>query len=346
MRMIDLRSDTITQPTPAMRRAMANAEVGDDVFGEDPTVNLLEETVAERLNKEAALFVASGTMANLVSQLVHCARGDEVILGDQSHIFFYEQGGASVVGGIHPRTVTNQPDGKIDLQDIKTAIRTDDIHFPKTSLILLENTHNRCNGCPIDADYMNAVGKLAKSYGLKIHVDGARLFNAAIAQDVEAHNLVKAADSVSICLSKGLAAPVGSLVCGTREFIKTARRARKIVGGGMRQAGVLAAAGVVAINEMVARLKDDHGNAKTLAKGLAEIDGLSIDPDDVKTNILFFELTRSDITTQMLAEKLNSKGIRLLTSEPNKLRAVTNYHITLNDIDMVLNVVADVLKSL
>lgn len=345
MRIIDLRSDTITQPTPAMRRAMANAEVGDDVFGEDPTVNLLEDTVAERLNKEAALFVASGTMANLVSQLAHCARGDEVILGDQSHIFFYEQGGSSALGGIHPRTVSNQPDGKISLQDIKTAIRTDDIHFPKTALILLENTHNRCNGCPIDADYMNSVGEIAKFYGLKIHVDGARLFNAAIALDVEARMLVEDADSVSICLSKGLAAPVGSVLCGTREFINTARRARKILGGGMRQAGILAAAGIVALNEMVARLKDDHDNAKVLAKGLAEIDGLNIDPDGVKTNIVFFEITRSGMTAQMLAEKLNNKGIRLLTSESNKLRAVTNYHITRNDIDVVLNVLPNALKS-
>lgn len=344
MHIIDLRSDTITQPTATMRRAMADAEVGDDVFGEDPTVNLLEETAAKCLNKEAALFVASGTMANLVSQLAHCARGDEAILGDQSHIFFYEQGGSSALGGIHPRTVANQPNGKIDLQDIKTAIRTDDIHFPKTRLILLENTHNRCNGSPIEAGYMHAVGELAKSFELKIHVDGARLFNAAVALGVEASTLVEAADSVSICLSKGLAAPVGSLVCGTREFIKIARRARKILGGGMRQAGVLAAAGIVALNEMVLRLEDDHANAKTLAEGLAEIDGIDIDPETVQTNIVFFAILHRDITNQMLAKRLYDKGIRLLPSEPDKLRAVTNYHITRNDIDVVLHTLSNILK--
>ena len=342
---IDLRSDTITQPTPAMRRAMADAKVGDDVFGEDPTVNLLEKTAAERLNKEAALFVASGTMANLVSQLAHCARGDEVILGDQSHIFFYEQGGASALGGIHPRTVANQPNGKIDPQDIKTAIRADDIHFPKTTLILLENTHNRCNGSPIEADYMHAVGEIAKSFELKIHVDGARLFNAAAALGVDACTLVEDADSVSICLSKGLAAPVGSVVCGTHEFINTARRARKILGGGMRQAGVLAAAGMIALNEMVLRLEDDHANAKTLANGLAEMDGINIDPDAVKTNIVFFKISHRDISNQTLAERLYDRGIRLLPSAPDKLRAVTNYHITKNDIEYVLEVLADVLES-
>ena len=344
MRIVDLRSDTITQPTPAMRHAMANAEVGDDVFGEDPSINRLEKTAAERLKKEAALFVASGTMANLVSQLTHCSRGDEVILGDQSHIFFYEQGGSSALGGIHPRTVPNQPNGKINLNDIETAVRADDIHFPITKLILLENTHNRCNGCPIDANYMHSIGKIARVYGLNVHVDGARLFNAAIALGVDAHTLVKEADSVSICLSKGLAAPAGSLVCGTREFIHQARRARKILGGGMRQAGILAAAGIIALNEMVDRLKDDHANAKILAKGLARVDGLSIDPDCIQTNIVYFEITRNGMTAEMLAERLGSEGIRLLSSGPKKLRAVTHYHITRDDIDYALKVFTRVLK--
>ena len=344
MRIVDLRSDTITQPTPSMRNAMANAEVGDDVFGEDPTVNRLEEIVAERLSKEAALFVASGTMANLVSQLTHCTRGDEVILGDQSHIFFYEQGGSSSLGGIHPRTVPNQPDGTIKLQEIKTAIRPDNIHFPRTKLILLENTHNRCNGYPIDAEYMHSVGEIARSHGLKVHVDGARIFNAAKALGVKANSLVEEVDSVSICLSKGLAAPAGSVVCGTREFITEARRVRKVLGGGMRQAGVLAAAGIVALNEMIERLGDDHANAQTLAKGLANMDGLSIDPDCVKTNIVFFEVTRNGTTAQMLAERLSNKGIRLLPAVPNKLRAVTNYHVTRNDIEYVLSVFTKVLK--
>lgn len=344
MRIIDLRSDTITQPTPSMRQAMAEAQVGDDVFGEDPTVNRMEEIAAERLDKEAALFVASGTMANLVSQLTHCGRGDEIILGDQSHIFFYEQGGSAALGGIHPCTVPNQPDGKLALKDIEAAIRTDDIHFPRTRLIVLENTHNRCNGSPIDADYMHSVGEIAQRHGLKVHVDGARFFNAAISLGVKAQKLAAEADSISICLSKGLAAPVGSVICGTREFINEARRARKVLGGGMRQAGVLAAAGIVALTEMVDRLEDDHVNARRLAEGLAGINGLSIDPDCVKTNIVYFEVSRSDLTSQVLAETLDSQGVRLLPNGPSQLRAVTNYHIISNDIDYALDVFSRVLK--
>ncbi|MBW2539686.1 MAG: low-specificity L-threonine aldolase, partial [Deltaproteobacteria bacterium] len=262
MPIIDLRSDTLTKPTSRMRRAMADAEVGDDVFGEDPTVNCLEEMAAERLGKEAALFVASGTMANIISQMTHCGRGDEMILGDQAHIFYYEQGGSAALGGIHPRTIPNQPNGTLAIQDIEAAMRPDNIHFPRTRLIVLENTHNRCYGSPLSAAYMQAVGDIARSNGLKIHVDGARLFNAAIALETEARDLVTQADSVSFCLSKGLAAPVGSVVCSTRDFISEARRVRKVLGGGMRQAGILAAAGIVALTEMVDRLKDDHLNAR------------------------------------------------------------------------------------
>ncbi len=338
MRIIDLRSDTVTQPTPAMRRAIADAEVGDDVFGEDPTVNRLEKMAAELLNKEAGLFVASGTMANIACQLTHCGRGDEVILGDQSHAFFYEQGGSAVLGGIHPRTVPNQSDGTLAFHDIEAAIRTDNIHFPRTKLIALENTHNRCNGNPLDVDYMNSVAKIAQHHGLKIHVDGARLFNAAIALGVKAQDLVAEADSASICLSKGLAAPAGSVVCGTHEFIHEARRARKVLGGGMRQAGVLAAAGIVALSEMIERLSDDHANARSLAEGLANIKGLSIDPDNVKTNIVFVDIVQSGMSAQIMAEKLGQEGVRLLPAEPNKLRAVTNYHITPEDIGYALKV--------
>ncbi len=338
MRIVDLRSDTLTQPTPSMRQAMSAAKVGDDVFGEDPTVNLLEEMVAKRLGKEAALFVASGTMANMVSQMTHCGRGDEVILGDQSHIFFYEQGGSSALGGIHPRTVANQPDGKMALHHIEAAIRQDNIHFPITRLIVLENTHNRCNGSPLDAAYMHSVGNLARRYGLKIHVDGARLFNAAVALGVKARELVAEADSVNICLSKGLAAPVGSIVIGNREFISKARRVRKVLGGGMRQAGILAAAGIVSLTEMVDRLEDDHVNARKLAEGLADVKGLSIDPDDVKTNIVYFQVTRKGITAQTLAERLSDLGIRVLPTGPDRLRAVTHYHVTSDDIDFALDV--------
>ncbi len=344
MRTVDLRSDTITQPTPAMRRAMADAEVGDDVFGEDPTVNRLEKMAAELLNKEAALFVASGTMANIACQLTHCGRGEEVILGDQSHVFFYEQGGSAALGGIHSRTLPNQPDGTLALNSIEDAIRTDNVHFPRTKLIVLENTHNRCNGNPIGADYMNSVAEITRRHRLKLHVDGARLFNAAIALEDKAHNLVAEADSVSICLSKGLAAPAGSVVCGKHEFIHEARRARKVLGGGMRQAGILAAAGIVALSEMIERLADDHANARSLAEGLANINGLSINSDFVKTNIVYLDVTPSGISAQVMAEKLYSEGIRLLPLGPYQLRAVTNYHATSDDIEYALKAFSKVLK--
>ena len=344
MRKVELRSDTMTTPTPSMRKAMAEAEVGDDVFGEDPTVNRLEKMAAERMGKEAAVFVTSGTMGNLVSQLAHCGRGDEIILGSRSHTFFYEQGGSAAVGSIHPRTVPNQPDGKLALDDIEDAIRGDNVHFPQTRLIVLENTHNQCSGYPLDADYMKAVGEIARRHGLKIHVDGARIFNAAVALNVEASDLTVEADSVSFCLSKGLAAPIGSVVCGTQDFINRARRARKLIGGGMRQAGIMAAAGIVALNEMVERLADDHANAKKLAQGLADIPGISVDPAHIKTNIVFIEITRSDMTAEALVNLLNEKGVRISAAAPQRLRAVTHYHISSEEIDYTLNAFARVLK--
>lgn len=343
MRVVDLRSDTLTQPTPAMRRAMAEAQVGDDVFGEDPTVNRLEEMAAKRLGKEAGLFVASGTMANLVSLLTHCNRGDEIILGDNSHTFYSEQGGSAAVGGIHPRTIPNQLDGKLDLKDIEAAVRSHDIHQPVSRLIMLENTHNRKNGSPLEAAYMRSVKDIADKYKLKIHVDGARLFNAAIALGVNARDLAVDADSVNFCLSKGLAAPVGSVICGTADFIGKARRARKVLGGGMRQAGVLAAAGIVALEEMIDRLADDHANARKLAKGLAEIPGLSIDPAMIKTNIVYFETTREDLTEDELVTRLNKEGIRISAMGPRLLRAVTYYQITGEDIDYALQAFSRVL---
>lgn len=344
MRIIDLRSDTMTKPTDAMRRAMADAEVGDDVFGEDPSINRLEKMAAERLGKEAALFVASGTMANLVSLLAHCGRGDEIILGSQAHTFLAEQGGSAAIAGIHPRTLPNQPDGKLDLDDIKFAIRGDNIHFPRTRLIILENTHNGCNGYPLDADYMQAVGEIARRQKLKIHVDGARIFNAAIALNVDPKDLVAEADSVSFCLSKGLAAPVGSVICGTQNFIDKARRARKVVGGGMRQAGVLAAAGIVALNEMVDRLADDHVNARKLAEGLSDMEGLDIDPNGIKTNIVYFEITRKDLPAIELEKRLNAEGVKISAFGPRRLRAVTHYHISSEDIDMALDSFLKILK--
>ena len=328
MDMIDLRSDTITRPTPAMRKAMAEAEVGDDVFKEDPTVNRLEALAARRMGKAAALLVTSGTMGNLAAQLAHCGRGDETILGDQSHVFFYEQGGASALGGIHPRTLANAPDGTIPLEKIEAAIRPDDVHFPPSRLVILENTHNRCQGTPLSLDYTTAVGGLASRHGLKLHIDGARIFNAAVALGVDAAHLVAAADSATFCLSKGLAAPVGSVVCGDEAFIARARRVRKSLGGGMRQAGIIAAAGLVALGEMVDRLTEDHVNAQTLAVGLAQIPGLCIDPDAVATNIVYVEVEKKGLTAAALAAALQAEGVRVLPTAPNQLRAVLHYHIT------------------
>jgi threonine aldolase len=345
MKVVDLRSDTLTRPTPAMSQAMAEADVGDDVFGEDPTINKLEAMAAERLGKEAALYVASGTMGNLVSLLAHCGRGEEIILGSLSHTFFFEQGGSAAVGGIHPRTIPNQPDGTLPLPEIEAAIRADNVHFPQTRLIVLENTHNLCSGYPLDIDYMQAVGDIARRHGLKIHVDGARFFNAAVALGVAPDKLAAEADSISFCLSKGLAAPVGSVVCGSRDFIASARRARKVVGGGMRQAGVLAAAGIVALTEMVDRLADDHANARKLAEGLAEIPGLSIDLSQIKSNIVYFELTRDDMSAEQLLKMLDDEGVRMLSVGVGRIRAVTHYHITSEDIDYTLGVFSKVMKA-
>lgn len=340
MKSIDLRSDTITRPTPAMRKAMAEAEVGDDVFGEDPTVRRLEEIAASRMGKDAALFVASGTMGNLVSQLAHCGRGDEMILGDQSHIFLYEQGGSAAVGGIHHRTLPNRPDGTIDLGDIESAIRTENDHFPETRLIVIENTHNQCNGSPIGTAYMGSVGELARKHDLKFHVDGARIFNASAALDTAPSELAAKANSISFCLSKALAAPVGSVVCGNAPFVAKARRARKVLGGGMRQAGVLAAAGIVALNEMADRLVDDHANARKLAEGLANV-GLSVDLDTVRTNIVFFKVRK--MAAAELAKRLEAEGVRVLALGPDTLRAVTNYHVTSDDINDTLVVFSKVM---
>jgi len=337
MKSVDLRSDTITLPTKNMRKAMYEAELGDDVFGEDPTVNRLEKIAAEVMGKEAALFVASGTMGNIASQLAHCGRGDEIILGDQAHVFFYEQGGTAAVGGIHSRTVPNLPDGKIDLALAEAAVRSEDIHFPRTRLLLLENTHNRCNGNPLDLAYMDSVAELVRRHDLRLHIDGARIFNAAVALGTPAKDLVAHADSVTFCLSKGLCAPAGSVVCGDREFILRARRARKVLGGGMRQAGILAAAGILAITEMVERLAEDHANATNLAAGMAAIKGISVNPDMVHTNIVFFSVDENRMPAADLVEKLSKEGVRMLALGPSMIRAVTHHPITAADIEYTLS---------
>jgi threonine aldolase len=345
MDIIDLRSDTITRPTPAMRAAMAEADVGDDVFKEDPTVNRLEELAAARLGKPSALLVTSGTMGNLVAQLTHCGRGDETILGDQSHVFFYEQGGASALGGIHPRTLANAADGTIPVDAIEAAIRPDDVHFPRSRLIILENTHNRCTGTPLTPAYLQSVGQVAERHGLKLHIDGARIFNAAAALGVDVAELAAPADSVTFCLSKGLAAPVGSVVCGDDAFIARARRVRKSVGGGMRQAGIIAAAGIVALTEMVDRLEQDHANARALAEGLANIPGLQIDPAAITTNIVYFRVVKDDMDAPTVVARLGDAGVRVLPTAPDQMRAVLNYHVTAADVQRALTVFSRVLTS-
>jgi threonine aldolase len=343
-RIADLRSDTVTQPTPEMREAMFKAEVGDDVFGDDPTVNQLEAMAAERLGKEAALFVASGTMGNLVALLTHCQRGQEMIVGDQSHTFINEAGGAAALGGIHPRTVKNQPDGTLAIPDVEAAIRGENVHYPRTRLICLENTHNSCFGAPLTVEYTQAVSCLAQSRGLKLHVDGARIFNAAIALSVDAKELAAPADSVQFCLSKGLGSPVGSLLCGTREFIHEARRNRKMVGGGMRQAGVLAAAGIVALTKMVDHLAEDHIHARRLAQGIGEISGLIADP--VHTNIVYFRFAPD---TQMseagFVQALERRNVRLLSLGPRRFRAVTHCWIDADDVQAAIEAIRQVMNG-
>jgi threonine aldolase len=343
MNTIDLRSDTVTLPTEAMRRAMADAELGDDVFGEDPTVAELESRAAETTGKEAALLVPSGTMANLVSLLTHCGRGEEVILGDQAHIFFYEQGGSAAVGGIHPRTVPNRPDGTLDLEAVRGCIRSDDLHFPRTRLIAVENTHNRCSGAPLPPAYLRQVADLAVEYGLGLHMDGARIFNAAVALDVPVAALAQPVDSLSFCLSKGLSAPVGSLICGTRAFIQRARRNRKLLGGGMRQAGVIAAAGLVALQEMIPRLAEDHRNARRLADGVSAMRRTRMDPERVRTNIVYVDLDPAGPSAAETVARLAQAGVRVGATGPHQLRAVTHYGIGAPDIEKALTAFARVL---
>ena len=325
---IDLRSDTVTKPTPEMREAMAEAEVGDDVYGEDPTVNRLQELAAEITGKETALFVASGTMGNLTSVLAHCERGDEVIVGDRSHHFLYEAGGSYVLGGLHSRQLPNQSDGSIALEDIRAAIRPDDAHFPTSRLICLENTHNRCGGAFQSIEYTTQVANLARERGLKVHLDGARLFNAAAAVGSPASALAAPVDSLTFCLSKGLCAPVGSLVCGSREFIRRVHRVRKMVGGGMRQAGVLAAAGIVALEKMTLRLGEDHRRARRLAGNLRANARLKLASEDPPSNMVYARLADGvPESAPEIAAQLKSLGVLVGVVGDRDFRLVTHYWI-------------------
>jgi threonine aldolase len=341
-RVIDLRSDTVTHPTPAMREAMYRAEVGDDVFGEDPTVKRLETMAAERLGKEAALFVASGTMANLVSLLSHCERGDEAIVGHMAHVLQVEMGGAAGLGGIQLRPAQNDDQGRVDPDEVRRLVRPRETHGPRTAAVCLENTHNFCHGAPLSASYTAQIAQLAHGAGAVLHIDGARIFNAAIALETTAAELAKDADSVTFCLSKGLSCPVGSLICGSGDFIQEARRWRRIVGGGMRQVGVIAAAGIVALEEQVDRLADDHANARVLADGLAAVPGIVIDPALVKTNIVFFGVTSGDVLD--VQKRLAAQGV-LCSGSMGRLRMVTHHGIEREDVEYALAKVREVVAA-
>ena len=343
-KIIELRSDTFTQPTPAMRRAMAEAEVGDDQYGEDPTVNRLEKRAADAVGKEAGVYVASGMLGNLCGVLSQTERGDEVILGDLAHIYQNEMGASFVLGSIVPRLVPNR-DGCPALENIEAAIRPQGM-FPRTSLVCLENSHNNCGGTVITAAQTRAVGDLAHRRGLRVHLDGARIFNAAVALGVDARELCAPADTVQFCFSKGLSAPVGSILCGSAETIAKARRVRKLLGGAMRQAGVIAAAALVGLEEMRDRLVDDHRNAKAFAEGLARIRGVRVDAAKVVTNIVSFEIDPEWMETASFVKSCAEHGLRIsryLGNSP-RLRAVTHYGIERNDVDDALAIVEAVLS--
>ena len=345
---IDLRSDTVTLPSDEMRKTIASSKLGDDVFGEDPCVNKLEQKAALIMGKEGGLLVPSGTMGNLVSILVHCQRGTEIILGHKAHTFVYEAGGISAFGGVHSRQLTNQTDGTIDIDEIKSAIRMDNDHFPKTSAITLENTHNLCNGSPLSPDYIKDVAQIACDNDMKLHIDGARIFNAAVALNIDVNELVKDADSVTFCLSKGLAAPIGSIICGSEKFIYNARRTRKALGGGMRQAGIIASAGMYSLDNMLDQIRVDHKNTTRLAEGINKIEGLSIDGKSIKSNILYFDIEKGAKRCEQLARQTKNitvypfqialDNIRFFESSPGRFRLVTHYGITRDDIEKTLEV--------
>lgn len=346
MEWIDLRSDTVTHPTLAMRKAMAQADVGDDVYGEDATVNALETLAAKRMGKESGLFLPSGTMGNLAAVLTHCQRGDEVVMGDRAHTFLFEGGGVAALGSVFPHTIPNQADGTLLMEDLKAAIRPDDIHHPISRLIILENTHNRCGGVVLNQNYTDSVIKFAHDNNLKIHLDGARIFNAAVAAGVPAEKLVGEADSVTFCLSKGLCAPVGSVLCGTQEFIDKARRMRKMLGGGMRQAGVLAAAGIVALEEMVERLAEDHRRAHQLAEALDALPGLRLTMGTPQTNMVFVSISDDiPLSTAQVVSALAKKNIKIGVVGSQHFRLVTHYWIADSGVELTVKAFREVMQA-
>ncbi len=332
MNIIDLRSDTVTTPSAAMRAVMAEAEVGDDVYGEDPTVNRLESLAAGMLGTQAAVFAASGTQSNLMALLSHCERGDEYIVGQHAHTYKYEGGGAAVLGSIQPQPLDFEPDGTLNLERVARAIKPDDPHFARTRLLCLENTQA---GKILPLEYLERAAELARDRGLALHLDGARAFNAAVKLKVPITAIAEHFDSVSICLSKGLGAPVGSVLCGSAEVVKRARRWRKVLGGGMRQAGIVAAAGIFALERNVERLEEDHHNARSLADGLADVEKLKIDPRSVQTNMAFLSVDRTIMPR--LLRHLEDNGIRMSEGEP--IRLVTHLDVSSDDVDHVVRTV-------
>lgn len=344
MNYIDLRSDTVTKPTPEMREAMAEAEVGDDVFMDDPTVNALQAKAAEMLGKEDALFVPSGTMGNLLALLVHCQRGDEALVGAQSHIYINEAGGMSALGGIYPHPITNQADGALALEDLRAAIQTDDVHHAITRLICIENTQNACGGIPLTAEYTRQVGELAREHNLRLHIDGARIFNAAVALNVDVRELVAPADSIMFCLSKGLVAPVGSMLVGSQGFINRARRLRKMLGGGMRQAGVLAAAGLISLEKMIGRLEEDHARAKKMFELLQPTPGLKLAASPL-SNMVYFELSEDvKLSVDQITRAMKKRGVLVEAAGARRFRWVTHYWVTDADVEQAVQALREILQ--
>jgi threonine aldolase len=343
MRFIDLRSDTVTHPTDEMREAMFKAVVGDDVYGDDPTVNELEEFAAKMLGKEAALFVPSGTFGNQLCLFTHCNRGDEVILGDDCHIVQHEVGAASVIAGVQLRTLKSDR-GQLNPLEVDSTIRRgEDIHYPKTGLICVENAHS--NGLVIPLENMAQIYGIAVKSNIPVHLDGARLFNAAAYLKADVKDIAKYCNSVMFCLSKGLCSPVGSIVAGDRTFIDKARKGRKLMGGGLRQAGVLAASGLVSLKKMANRLEEDHDNAVLLGAELSKIPGIELDMDNIHINMVFFDMSKTGFDTNRLVSELLNKGVKVNNAENGIMRFVTNYWVTADDIDYVVNSIKEIINS-
>ncbi|MBS7640544.1 MAG: low-specificity L-threonine aldolase [Candidatus Bathyarchaeia archaeon] len=342
---IDLRSDTVTMPTEEMLEAIRGAELGDDVYREDPTVNRLEEMAAKKMGMEAALLVPSGTMANLVSLMSNTKRGDCVILEAESHIYWYEVGGISTIAGLIPWPIRGHM-GALDPKDVEEAIRPKDIHFPETTLVCIENTHNRAGGTVVTPKQIEALCKVTRKYGLKLYMDGARIFNAAVALKVDVREFTRHVDNLMFSLSKGLCCPVGSVIVGDSDFIERARKIRKMLGGGMRKAGIIAAPGIIALEKMIDRLEEDHVNAKVLAKGVAGIEGLHVDLGRVQTNIVLVDVSGLGVNSNIFIAKLKERGLLVSYHSRNIVRMVTHYGITREDIERALTIIEDAVREI